>query len=384
MSRKITRAPKTRAEEEQEELRYQAYDKQWEEDQESRRAGTKPKPTEAEVEEKIEADRARHLRQMYPAPAFGGVDRHFAGQSERHKMMLMMQASNRGKKEEDSLDTAQEKIKRELDKASTFIVESNETLARQGTRWHVLVGFGDRHLDELLEQIYHSKTWNDIDAPKPDLSREYEPTHNRLALKTYIMQNRRMSDTVRALMDGEDVIRTNIQKLSDCRDNGVVFLHDIAQNPQEHGRDNADGREVPQIAILADIKSFLTMKQTAWRLFLDEWTKTAHPSIQVTFDEMLTFRQEHAEKRRRIKANIEAGRRGPLSRRRDTGPAARGPPASKRETGPAARGPPRESDPDTDALAEGMRKLNPNRSMHMLLMQLKADADIDAAIKVYS
>jgi hypothetical protein len=203
-------------------------------------------------------------------------------------------------------------------------------------------------------------------------------------------------------MDGEDVIRTNIQKLSDCRDNGVVFLHDIAQNPQEHGRDNADGREIPQIAILADIKSFLTMKQTSWRRFLDEWTKTAHPSIQVTFEEMMTFRQEHEEKRLRIRANIEAGRRGPpaarpppetttytpvavsdsgvLSIRRDTGPAARGPPARKRDTGPAARGPPPESDPDADALAEDMRKLSTNRSMHMLLMQLKADADIDDGI----
>jgi len=409
MSRKITRTPKTREDEEQEEEKYNAYKRQWEIDQVSRRAGTKEKPTPAEMDEYYAAEKASHMRQMHPAPRFGGVDRGFAGQSTRHKLMQAMQASNRGMEEEKALAEKRKKLQIAINEASLFIETANKTLASERERSEHLLGINDDNLDQLLTRIYGSHTWDAIAAPKPMLHKSRE--HNRLALKTYILNNRRMSDVLLEFMNGEDVIRKLIREMSECRDNGLNFVADIGSNPQEHGRDNADGMSIPQPEVLLQYKSLLESKLRVWRDLVDAYIENHNGSMQLTFQEMLTFRQNWKEMRRNeIMEKIArdtAERRpaktptftpvrhsdGVLSIRRDRSPAARGkgPPARKPDAparnpdpSPAARGPPREG--DADELTESMETLLTSRrkthevrhpkKMNMLLQALKAHADV--------
>jgi hypothetical protein len=409
MSRKITRTPKTRDEEDQEEEAYIKFKRQWEIDQASRRAGTKEKPTPAEMDEYYAAEKASHMRQMHPAPQFGGVDRVFAGRSDR---LTTMQASNRGRREAEALAEKRKKLQIAINEASLFIETANQTLASERERSEHLLGINDENLDQLLAQIYGSNTWDDIAAPKPMLHKSQE--HNRLALKTYIIDNRRMSDVLREFMNGEDVIRKLIREMSECRDNGLNFVADIGSNPQEHGRDNADGMSIPQPEVLLQYKSLLESKLRVWRDLVDAYIENHNGSMQLTFQEMLTYRQNWKEMRRNeimekiARDTAEAAERRPaktptfapvshsdgvLSIRRDRSPAARGkgPPARKPvaparnpDPSPAARGPPREG--DADELTEPMETLLTSRrkthevrhpkKMNMLLQALKAHADV--------
>lgn len=399
MSRKITRTPKTREEEKQEDEAYKAFITQWEIDQVSRRAGTKEKPTPAEMDEYWAAEQASHMRQIHPAPQFGGVDRGFTGQSKR---LTTMQASNRGRREAEALAEKRKKLQIAINEASLFIETANKTLASERERSEHLLGINDETLDHLLTQIYDSDTWNAIDAPEPMLNKSQE--HDRLALKTYIINNRRMSDVLLQFMNGEDVIRNLIRDMSECRDNGLKFVADIGSNPQEHGRDNADGMSIPQPEILLQYKSLLESKLRVWRDLVDAYIENHNGSMQLTFQEMLTFRRKEM-KRNEIRAKIEADKRtrdtaerrpaktptftpvshsdGVLSIRRDRSPAARGkgPPARKPDPSPAARGPPREG--GAEDLTDGMRNLltarhpkTKSKEMRALLQALKAHADV--------
>ena len=297
----------------------------------------------------------------------------------------------------------QSKLERELNEASAFIAASNATLLSERERWHVHVGLDTKHLDQLLEQIYECETWNDIRAPKPDVSPDHTPADNRLALKTYTMENRRVSEVIRELMKGEDTIRALIQQMCECRDGGLEYMRQLKLNPAKIDI------QLPQIEFLHELQSCVDAKLRAWRRFLNEWSDETHPDIQLTFEDLLTFRQNWREMRKediRAKietdAKLEADRRtaaarpntyrlagispsGVVSVTPRKSPAARGPPPRTHDS-PAARGPPRESAPDADALAEDMEKLltsrrktrevRPPKSMRTLLQELKADADI--------
>jgi hypothetical protein len=414
MSRSITRPSKTIAKEAQEEEEYREFKRQWEIDQESRRAGTKEKPTPEEMDKYYAAERASHMRQMYPTPRFGGVDRGFAGGSERHKKMLAIQASNRGKEEVELLAELRKKLGIAIERASAFIETTKETLDNERERWELLVGMNDENLDRLLEQIAESQTWNVMEGPKPKLIKrtigpeELYHKHDRLALKTYIIDNRRISDFIREYMNGGDMIRKMIRELAECRDGGLKFMADIDSDPTDPGRDNADGISIPQLDALLDYQRALESKLSDWLQIINKYTKTDNGSLQLTFKNMVTYRENWKEMRKaEIREKIEADRRaaaerqqvakhtyapvrhsdGVLRIRRDRSPAARGPPAHKNaarnpDPSPAARGPPREGDKPSHDLDEGMRnlfksttktpELRKTQNMHALLLELKA------------
>jgi hypothetical protein len=169
MSRHITRPSKTIEKEAQEEEEYREFKHQWEIDQESRRAGTKEKPTPEEMDKYYAAERASHIRQMHPAPRFGGMDRGFAGQSDRHKILQAMLASSRGKKEVEELAKLRKKLGIAIERASAFIETAKETIDNERERWELLIGINDENLDRLLKQIEESQTWNAMEGPKPAL-----------------------------------------------------------------------------------------------------------------------------------------------------------------------------------------------------------------------
>ena len=415
MSRSITRHSKTIAQEAQEEEEYREYKRQWEIDQESRRAGTKEKPTEKEMDKYYAAEKASHMRQMHPAPRFGGMDRVFAGRSDKFKAI---QASSRGKKEEEELAKTRKKLGIAVERASAFIETAKETLDNERERWELLLGMNDKNLDRLLKQIAESQTWNAMEGPKPALiKRTIGPEdlyhkHDRLALKTYILDNRRISPFIREYLNGGEMIRKMIRELAECRDGGLKFLADIDSDPTDHGRDNADGISIPQPKVLLEYQSCLESKLRDWLRLIDIYTKTDNGSLQLTFKNMVEYRENWKEVRKdEIRANIEASKRaaaetqqvakhtygpvrhsdGVLSIRRDRSPAARGPPAHKHahknaarntDPSPAARGPPREGDTPSHDLDEGMRNLlkstkktpeiRKTQNMHALLLELKA------------
>lgn len=385
MSRNIIRTPKTPEEEAQEEKEYIAFQNQWETD-------NKKKPTKEDMDRYWAAEKAKDMRVLYPAPRYGGVDRGFAGQSARHRAI---QASNRGRRETEALMEKRAKLGSAIEQCSVFIETANKTLASERERCELLLGINDENLDHILQQIHENqKTWDGIDAPKPTLLKKRK-THDRFALKTYILDNRRMSDVIREFMNGEDTIRKLIREMGECRDGGLKFLADIDSNPDEHGRDNADGMSIPQPEVLLEYKSCVEAKLIAWRRLLDTYTKTYDGSMQLTFQELVTYRQNWKEMRKaEIRANIEASKRaaedaqkqqvakrtyvpvrhsdGVLSIRREKSPPARKP-ARNPDSSPAARGPPRQGDASTHELDEAMRNLNTHkpRSMHALLLELK-------------
>jgi hypothetical protein len=408
MSRNITRPSKTIAKEAQEEEEYREYKRQWEIDQESRRAGTKEKPTEKEMDKYYAAEKASHMRQMHPAPRFGGMDRVFAGRSDKFNAI---QASSRGKKEEELLVETRKKLGIAIERASAFIETAKETLDNERERWELLLGMNDKNLDRILKQIAESQTWNAMEGPKPALiKRTIGPQdlyhkHDRLALKTYILDNRRISPFIREYMNGGDMIRKMIRELAECRDGGLKFLADIDADPTEPGRDIADKISIPQTKVLLDYQSALDSKLRDWLQMINKYTKTDNGSLQLTFQEMVTYREKWKEMRKaEIREKIEADRRaaaetqqvarhtyapvghsdGVLSIRRDRSPAARGPPAHKHahDPSPAARGPPRVGDTPSHDLDEGMRnlfqstkkktELRKTQNMHALLLELKA------------
>jgi hypothetical protein len=361
------------------------------------------------------AERASQMRQMHPAPRFGGVDRGFAGRSDKFNAI---QASSRGKKEVEQLAKLRKKLGIAIEQASAFIETAKETLDNERERWELLVGMNDENLDRLLKQIAESQTWNAMEGPKPKLieripigPEELYHKHDRLALKTYILDNRRISDFIREYMNGGDMIRKMIRELAECRDGGLKFMADIDSDPTDPGRDNADGISIPQLDALLDYQRTLDSKLREWLQLINKYTKTDNGSLKLTFQEMVTNREKWKDMRKaEIREKIEADRRaaaerqqmakhtyapvshsdGVLSIRRDRSPAARGPPAHKHahknaarnpDPSPAARGPPREGDKPSD-LDEGMRnllkstkktpELRKTQNMHALLLELKA------------